>query len=150
MKLPALKALLDYRNDTVLCAFCVEQDYSQTKGQQVFTDLLAWLWLNAYRQIYHQKMTYLFGPLLLLDKMWHTFILHTQDYYGFCLQYFKEYFHHHVEPVGHEYVLSPDELATFLHDAFEHLGEQWVHRQFGPLYGTSPTHANVEDSVSSV
>lgn len=150
MKLPSLHTLLKYRNDSVIRFFCYEHNTAVEEAQQIFADLLGWLWLNAYRRAHHQKPTYLFGPLLLLDKIWHSFILHTQDYWQFCNHYFDEYFHHHVEPKGYEYVVSPEELADFLKDAFEHLGNEWVQRQFGPIYTPLAAHARTENYSSSL
>ncbi|KTD19345.1 Uncharacterised protein [Legionella lansingensis] len=130
MRLPSLSELLAYENEQVIRYFCHHHpNYAQEQARSLFTDLLAWMWLNVYRQI-KNRYTYLFGPLLPLDEIWHAFILHTRDYLPFCHHYFGEYFHHHVEPVGLEYELNPQELADFLNDCFEYLGEDWVMRHF--------------------
>ncbi|ASQ45277.1 glycine-rich domain-containing protein [Legionella clemsonensis] len=133
MKLPPLQDLLAYENEQVVRYFChYYTAFSHEEGQQLLSDLLAWLWLNAYRKTYN-KSTYLFGPLLTLDKIWHAFILHTEDYVAFCEHYFGHYFHHNIEPVGSEHELSPEELADFLNDAFEWIGQEWIKRHFGQL-----------------
>ncbi|MDI9817897.1 MULTISPECIES: hypothetical protein [unclassified Legionella] len=133
MKLPVLDELLAYQNEQVVRYFCHHHpDISYQEGQQLFNDLLAWMWLNACRQKSH-RLTYLFGPLLRLDEVWHCFILHTPDYVDFCQHYFADYFHHHVETIGSEHELSPDELADFLEDCFEYLGDAWVERHFPAL-----------------
>ncbi len=33
-------------------------------------------------------------PLLIIDEMWHTFILHTKQYVNFCLKTFNRFIHH--------------------------------------------------------
>ena len=130
MKLPALKELLLYQNNQVVHYFCHHHsNFSLQQGQQLFTDLLGWMWLTIYRKTI-TRHTFLFGPLLDMDSMWHAFILHTRDYQHFCDTNFGDYFHHDIEPPGHEHGLSADELADFLKDCFEFLGEEWVERHF--------------------
>lgn len=133
VKLPSLQDLLAYENEQVVRYFCHHHAaFSYKKSRQLFSDFLAWLWLNASRKTIN-KPTYLFGPLLTLDKMWHVFILHTRDYVTFCEHYFNTYFHHDIEPLGSEHELSPEELADFLNDAFELIGPEWIERYFGAL-----------------
>lgn len=130
MKLPLLSELLDYENDRVIRYFCHHHpDISTTQAKQLLCDLLAWMWLNAYRKKNNQT-TYLFGPLLILDSIWHSFILHTFDYFTFCQTFFNQYFHHTIEPIGSEHRVTAEELSDFLHDCFNHLGEAWVDRYF--------------------
>lgn len=133
MKLPVLEQLLAYENKRVVHYFSYHHPhFSPEQSQQIFYDLLGWMWLNIYRQT-KNKSTYLFGPLLVLDEAWHTFILHTEDYISFCEHYFGAYFHHHIEPLGYEHELSADELADFLSDAFEYLGQAWIERHFADM-----------------
>ena len=130
MKLPTLSELLVYENQQVVRHFChCHPAFSYEQGKELFTDLLGWMWLNAYRQK-SNRPTYLFGPLLNLDEIWHSFILHTRDYSNFCHTYFDDYLHHNVELVGFEYELSSEELTEFLNDCFDHLGEGWINRNF--------------------
>lgn len=130
MKLPLLSELLAYENERVVRYFCHSHPaISYEQGKLLFSDLLAWMWLNLFRKTKGAN-TYLFGPLLILDEFWHCFILHTQDYFSFCQSYFKDYFHHQIEPIGFEHQLSTEEFADFLNDCFEYLGEAWVHRHF--------------------
>lgn len=125
-----LKELLAYRNQAVMSYFCHHHaGYSMLEAQELFTDLLAWLWLKEQRQK-KGKHTYLFGPLLVLDELWHSFILHTHDYVAFSHDYFGQYLHHQIEPIGLEHHMSEDQLADFLHDCFAYIGEQWVERRF--------------------
>lgn len=126
----AVPDIIHYRNPTVIDYFSKKNpQYSPEECQQLFTDLMAWFKLKSIR---HQanKKTWLFGPLLLIDEMWHSFILHTREYCKFSQQFFNEYLHHDIEPIGLEHHLSPEELADFLNDSFEYLGEDWVMRYF--------------------
>ncbi|MFA5959452.1 MAG: hypothetical protein WC785_02955 [Tatlockia sp.] len=134
MKLPALNDLLQYQNTKVIHYYCHHHpDLSFDQSQVIFKDLLSWMWLTQKRkQLRHH--TFLFGPLIPLDAMWHAFILHTRDYMAFCEHYFACYFHHDMEPVGREYALTPEEFTAFLESCFEYLGEDWVARYFGLAY----------------
>lgn len=125
-----LADLLGYQNERVVFHFCHHHpEFSIQEGRQLFSDLLAWLWLSKQRTSLGKK-TYLFGPLLILDELWHTFILHSCDYLSFSMEYFGEYMHHEVEPIGFERVLEEDELTDFLQDCFNYLDSNWVERRF--------------------
>ena len=125
-----LEELKKYKNQKVITYFCYHHpEYSLDDGRCIFEDLLSWMWLNNQRSKVGKK-TYLFGPLLILDEMWHTFILHTRDYIDFSMHYFGEYVHHDVEPIGFEHLLDEDELTDFLQDCFDYLDQDWVARRF--------------------
>ncbi|KTC88071.1 hypothetical protein [Legionella drozanskii] len=125
-----LGTVLDYKNETLVSYFCHHHpEFTVQEGQTIFNDLKAWMWLKARRETYNKK-TYLFGPLLILDKMWHAFILHTKDYIDFSNQYFGSYFHHEIEPIGFEHIMEENELSDFLHDCFDHFGVEWINRRF--------------------
>ncbi|CEG57911.1 glycine-rich domain-containing protein [Legionella fallonii] len=129
-----LATLLRYKNERVVSHFCHHHpEVSIQEGQELFTDLLAWLWLSKQRTGLGKK-TYLFGPLLRLDELWHTFILHTQDYLSFSMTYFGEYMHHEVERIGFEHVLEEEELTDFLQDCFNYLDSSWVERRFAEAF----------------
>lgn len=127
---PELAELLSYENNSVIQQYCKEYPaFSAAEANQIFKDLLGWLWLSAYRK---QKdlPTHMFGPILKLDRMWHVFILHTRMYTEFCQLFFSCYFHHDVEPWGEEHQLSSAELSDFLNDCYDHLGGDWIMRNF--------------------
>ncbi|STY30566.1 Uncharacterized conserved protein [Legionella wadsworthii] len=125
-----LSAVLEYKNKKVVEYFCHHNpELSEQEVQTLFTDLLAWIWLKVQRD-QNGKKTYLFGPLLILDQLWHTFILHTRDYIYFSNQYFNTYVHHDIEPPGQEHVMEEDEISDFLQDCFTYLGSEWITRRF--------------------
>lgn len=127
---PGLLDIKRYKNQKVVNYFCYHHpEFTLDDGQLLFEDLLAWMWLNQQRKKLG-KNTYLFGPLLILDEIWHAFILHTRDYIDFSMCYFGEYLHHEVEPVGFEHVMEEDELSDYLHDCFNFLEQSWVERRF--------------------
>lgn len=133
-----LKDLLAYQNERVVSHFCHQHpELSLQEGLQLFSDLIAWLWLSKQRTILGKK-TYLFGPLLILDELWHTFILHSRDYLSFSMEYLGEYMHHEVEAIGFERVLQEEELTDFLQDCFHYLDSQWVERRFAVAFSDLP------------
>jgi hypothetical protein len=130
ISLPALSEVLEYDNASVISRFNKENpEISVEQAKQIFQDLLCWLWLSEHRS-QRQLMTHMIAPLEKLDKMWHCFILHTQDYTAFCQKHFNRYLHHVVEIVGSEYVMATDELSAYLGDCFDQLGEEWLLRNF--------------------
>jgi hypothetical protein len=129
-QLPELSQLIVYDNESVISLFKNENpDISAEQAGEIFRDLLSWLWLSEHR-FQRQLKTHMIAPLKNLDKMWHCFILHTEDYIEFCQKYFNRYLHHRVEPTGNEYVMSTDELSAYLNDCFDQLGEGWLLRNF--------------------
>lgn len=125
-----LSEVLCYQNKAVVTYFCYHRsEFTVQEVEVLFTDLLSWMWLNVQREKLGKK-TYLFGPLLILDDLWHTFILHTRDYVDFSMNYFGAYFHHDIEPIGFEHHIEEEELADYLQDCFTYLGSEWVSRRF--------------------
>ncbi|MBA3535610.1 MAG: hypothetical protein H0T84_03215 [Tatlockia sp.] len=125
-----LSELKLYKNSKVLDYFVHKNsELALDSAEQLFEDLLAWMWLSVQRKK-ESKKTMLFGPLLPLDELWHAFILHTRDYVDFCIHYFGEYFHHDLEPIGFEHLIEENELADYLEDCFKYLGSSWVERRF--------------------
>ncbi|MCC5792148.1 MAG: hypothetical protein JJT82_06005 [Legionellaceae bacterium] len=129
-----LSIIRQYKNPQVLHYFCHHHPaFSLQEGEQLFEDLLSWMWLSQQRKT-QAKTTRLFGPLLPLDALWHAFILHTRDYVDFSMRYFGTYFHHEVEPLGREHVMQEAELTDFLHDCLSYLGSAWVERRFAEAF----------------
>lgn len=132
-----LSQVLQYKNQRVIDSFChAHPEYSVQEGQELFADLLAWMWLSEQRKAQGKK-TYLFGPLLILDELWHAFILHTRDYVDFSMKYFGDYFHHEVEIAGFEHIVPEEELNDFLHDCFIYINSEWVERRFSEALQSS-------------
>lgn len=131
--IPKLADLLAYQNDNVVQQYIYHHSaISAEQGRQIFRDLLAWMWLSVVRK--QQGLpTHMFGPLLPLDEMWHTFILNTHQYIQFCHDFFGEYFHHTVEPPDYQPELDQEHLSEFLADCYDRLGEGWLMRNFGDL-----------------
>lgn len=121
-----LREVLEYRNDDVIDRFLVMYDIEKVEAQKIFNETLKWLWLgNKVEDVFIDDST------LIIDEMWHNFILFTQDYQNFCQDNFGRYIHHQPEKRRHqEYYNIPfniDEhkckLEKLYGAIYDHLGE---------------------------
>jgi len=89
---PSLSEVLEYKNQHIIDGLISALDIDAAIAEQLFTDGLMWLWYcnnhasEGYREIN--------DPILILDEVWHTFLLYTPYYTQFCLSYFGTYLHH--------------------------------------------------------
>ncbi|KTC98938.1 hypothetical protein Lgee_1384 [Legionella geestiana] len=138
VRIPPLTTLQSLCNDEVVAHFCRQHpEYNTSEAVQVFKDLLSWMWLTLERKA-RGRATWMFGPLLILDAMWHSFILHTRAYCAFCEAHFGTYFHHDVESPAAPFEPAPEMLEDYLSDCFAKLGEAWVMRYFGDAFSELP------------
>ncbi|QOW10132.1 hypothetical protein Q73A0000_07040 [Kaistella flava (ex Peng et al. 2021)] len=88
----SLSDVLAYKNVDIVDRFLVMYNMEQEEAEKIFNETLKWLWLG-------NKMDGVFidDSTLIIDEMWHNFILFTQDYEIFCLQNFGRYIHHQPE-----------------------------------------------------
>lgn len=95
-----LKHLLKYSNNELIASFCREYSVHEKEAKIIFKDLLRFLWLDQYlKSKKSSKASYfaIWAPHLIIDKMWHSFILRSADYEQFCNTYFGEFIHHFPE-----------------------------------------------------
>lgn len=104
-----LAEVLTYRNDLVVRRFRKRFDISQGDADAIFVELLRWLWYLASTSPTpdNPEAHAIDEPLLIIDEMWHEFILVTQDYTNFCNDLCGRYIHHapgsdDEAPAGHE------------------------------------------------
>ena len=90
MKTPRLNAVLKYTNKAVIDSFMTEFSINELESEKIFRQMLKFLWFTQLKPEHATIDT----PILIIDKMWHTFILHTIDYSRFCKKYFHCYLHH--------------------------------------------------------
>ncbi len=67
-----------------------------------------------------------------IDDMWHTFLLFTQDYAEFSMNYFGYFLHHSPNTEGgdHESEAYKEELTKYLSYIYDHLGEKTLRTWF--------------------
>ena len=87
-----LNSVLAYKNIDIIDRFLAMYDIKQEEAEKIFNETLKWLWLgNKLEGVFIDDST------LIIDEMWHNFILFTQDYEKFCLDNFGRYLHHQPE-----------------------------------------------------
>lgn len=98
-KVRPLAEVLAYKNEHVVHKFRERFDLPLAETRELFQETKKWLWLAA-RSSEHAAAGAPTRPLaidkslLLLDEMWHVFILFTREYSAFCQRYFGHYIHH--------------------------------------------------------
>lgn len=87
-----LQAILAYKNEDIISRFVdmfeVDEDEDEDEAEDIFTETKKFLYVC--------QIPGLFIPdeLLIIDEMWHNFILFTKEYHRFCNQHFGYFFHH--------------------------------------------------------
>lgn len=90
-----LAEVLQYRNDDIVERFQETWDLPIDECQELFVDMLRWLWLAVAANEQPQPVPLAISQSTkLIDEMWHTFILFTKEYHEFCDKYFGRYVHH--------------------------------------------------------
>src|SRR5688572_4999841 len=100
--LPELNTLLQYKNSAVIKRFQKKYPDFHNTAERIFLDMLRFLWLcqkhkedtlkkNPESEGFHCEMH---KEMIMIDEMWHTFILATKDYAQFCDDYFGTFIHH--------------------------------------------------------
>lgn len=94
-KSPTLDAVLAYQQDDVVYRFQKTYGVSHAEAEDIFTQVKKWLWLANFRHLQGLKKGLdIDHPLVVIDEMWHNFVLFTKEYTAFCQHYFGYYLHH--------------------------------------------------------
>ena len=99
-----LDEILAYENEAVVRGFTERLRLDVDEARDIFRETLKWLYLCATverdakrlrRRYKHFRGLIVTDALLVLDEMWHTFILFTVDYRRFCERYLGGYVDHY-------------------------------------------------------
>jgi len=110
--LKPLSEILAYRNPDVISKFRDKCELSSEDAAEVFDETKKWLWLCA-KAPNAINMT-IQDSIIIIDDMWHTFILFTKEYQEFCSTYFGQFIHHvpipkaRIETMRQEAARTPD------------------------------------------
>lgn len=149
--LAPLNDVLAYRNERVIDGFVDRIDVPRAEAERIFVETLRWLWYiaNTTPTPANPEAHVIDRPLLIIDEMWHTFILYTRDYADFCGQMFGRFIHHDPGPKGDgAFVIETDEQFMARKrpkyiDIHRLLGEDvfltW-YREFPQAYSLSAIH----------
>jgi len=83
-----LKDMLSYYNEDILSRFTDMFEVTEEEAQDIFQETKKFLYVCQADGIFIPD------DLLILDEMWHNFILFTREYQAFCNRHFNRYFHH--------------------------------------------------------
>ena len=88
-----LDRVMAYKNDRVVEKFLEEYKVSEVAAQDIFKETKRWLYFCYLGQSEGQRLE-ITESILVLDKMWHHFVMFTKDYAAFCQEMFGEFIHH--------------------------------------------------------
>lgn len=139
-----LQDVLSYSNEAVIKRFAAEYGFKKSEADIIFQDLLRWLWLNAVHTLElgsgASDVPHWLGirtEQMVIDEMWHAFLLYTDEYRAFCDTYFG-FFIGHLPNDNPSDRLSDAELENYLVSYLtyveKHLGNTTVFRWFS-TYG---------------
>ena len=133
-----LENMLQYSNDDIISRFRDMFDVDDDEAQDLFIEIRKFLFICQLKGIFIPD------DLLILDEMWHNFILFTKEYHFFCDTYFGRYFHHlpasKKEKEDHKIKSEANPDATMseylermehlMSTTFDYLGEETVTKWF--------------------
>lgn len=133
-----LERILAYSNEDVISRFTDMYELPEEEAGDIFNETKKFLYIC--------RMPGIFIPddLLIVDEMWHNFILFTKEYQRFCNEYFGSYIHHlpaskkekelqrqksseDAENANKEF---NEKLSVMLNTAYDVLGEDTVIKWF--------------------
>lgn len=95
----SLEDVLAYQNDDLVFKFMENWDLTEAETRELFEETKKWLWVSA--KAISARSRGEGGPkmvvaqsMILMDEMWHQFILFTRDYRLFCKEYIGFFLNH--------------------------------------------------------
>ncbi|ADR23630.1 hypothetical protein MATR_25140 [Marivirga tractuosa] len=90
-----LRALDSNEDHIIIEGFMERYSINREDAEEILQETKKWLWL-ASENIKEKKRFRLFidSSLLIIDEMWHNFILHTRSYQKFCNDKLNLFVHH--------------------------------------------------------
>lgn len=149
---PVLADILSYQNENVISRFLDMFEVSEQEAQNIFQETKKFIYLTSF-----DKRAFICDDMIILDEMWHNFVLFTPDYAQFCHTYFGE-FRHHVpatkkekEAYQHNLQQHPETLQANMIERIEwlmgliydHLGEETLMTWFS-TYANHYTRAYIK------
>lgn len=89
--MPTLDEALAYQNDDIPRRFLDEWTVEFAAARELFDDVKRFLYLAEQPDAGDVTIH---GPLLILDEMWHNFVLFTHEYTDYCTSVYGRYLHH--------------------------------------------------------
>lgn len=97
----SLSIALDCENEEdIIEGFIERYSVSKEEAKDIFEETKKWLWAASKSSEEDSLSMTIDSSLLIIDEMWHTFILHTKYYHDFCMNKLKKFIHHLPTPKG--------------------------------------------------
>ncbi|NMH59123.1 hypothetical protein [Alteromonas ponticola] len=94
-KKTTLEQVVAYQNTDIVERFIKIYGVETEEAVKIFNSTKMWMWLSYQRRRLGVKRHLVIdSPLVVIDEMWHNFILFTHAYTHFCEQFFGFYMHH--------------------------------------------------------
>jgi hypothetical protein len=136
--MPDLQKMLEYSNDDVISRFCAQLDVPEAEAKDILKETIKFLYLSQ------NPAVFIPDELLIIDEMWHNFILFTREYHDFSQQHFQRYIHHRPATKAEKEeqqkltaenpaLVQQEYLKKFellLNETFDVLGEETVEKWF--------------------
>jgi len=100
-----LGALAQYQNDEVVDRFMNAYEVDEEDARLIFDDMKCFLALTIQ---YPEEEILLPNSILVIDEMWHTFLMFTRDYQAFCRAHFGCMIHHEPTPKAEKIALQKE------------------------------------------
>ncbi len=118
-----------FTSEFVVAAFMRDYKVSYEEAKDIFSETIKWIYLGQLETKAKRGFNLsIFGGTYIIDEMWHTFILCTEEYHSFCLQYFKRYIHHRPIINTSENKINEqkflEECKQMMSYVYDHLGEE--------------------------
>ncbi|WNB18485.1 glycine-rich domain-containing protein [Marivirga arenosa] len=134
----SLLSALDSEDDNIIIqGFMERYSVSCDEATEILNETKKWLWL-ASENIKEKKGFRLFidNSLMIIDEMWHNFILHTRLYQKFCHEKLNTFIHHEPTPASEKVIGfdSEAEKQKFEKNQEEKLSQQlsYIYDKLGP------------------
>ena len=119
-KIASLEETLAHEDDEIVAAYYTLYDVTEEQAHEMFGEAKKWLWLCASSRQDRAEGVSAPKPrvdndMLMLDEMWHLFMIFSDKYWRFCNRYFGAYIHHHPTTVA--------EKEDFGHQLFANRGK---------------------------
>ncbi|WKK73621.2 hypothetical protein QYS49_16960 [Marivirga salinae] len=128
-----LLSALDCDEDNIIIeGFMDRYTVNREEATEILQETKKWLWL-ASENIKEKKGFRLFidNSLLIIDEMWHNFILHTRIYQKFCNEKLNLFVHHEPTPASEKIIGFDSEVEKH---KFQNEQEEKLSQQLSYIY----------------
>lgn len=136
-KLLPLEQVLTYQNDNLIYKFMENWALDEEETRDLFEETKKWLWISALSirtrtEGGEAPVLMVSQSMILMDEMWHSFILFTRDYQAFCKNYLGFYLNHSPTTKAEK----DKNLAAYQADpdAFRAKQEEQLEAQYSYIY----------------